>query len=189
MAQYVPSSGDYARPYRSPWGAFPTRQFLNASTNARVEIGTLVTLSTGAQVGGVSQLAVIPATGVGAGSINIVGFTAELSSAYASSAVTGQPVMVWEANPMVEFKAITKGGAQASSVIGLRKAITWDSTLKVHYIDLTASTATDWRVVMTQNLGAEGDSGGYMAFRFIGHLAGQIGSTIESSSPLLAFYS
>jgi len=190
LSQYTPSSGDYVRPHRSPWGNFPTRGFLNASTNAAIEIGTLVTISTGAAVGGVAQLAVVPSTGAGGlGAINIVGFTAEKSSAAASSAVTGQPVQVWEANPMVEFKAITKGGAQASSVVGLRKALAWDSTLKVAYIDLTASTATDWRVVVTQNLGAEGDSGGYMAFRFIGHLAGQILSTIESSSPLLAFYS
>ena len=190
MAQYVPSSGDYVRPVRSPWGSFPTRQFKNISTNAAIEIGTLVTISTGAAVGGVAQLGVVPSTAAGGlNAFNIVGFTAEKSSAYASSAVEGQLVSVWEANPLVEFKATTIGAAQASSCIGLRKALQYDSTLKIHRIDLTASTATDWRVVLTQNLGAEGDSGGYMAFRFIGHLAGQINSTIESSSPLLAFYS
>jgi len=190
LAQYTPSSGDYVRPHRSPWGAFPVRQFKTISTNAAMEIGTLVTISTGAAVGGVSQLGILPSTGAGGlGAINIVGFTAEKSSAYTSSAVEGQLVSVWEANPLVEYKATTVGGAQASSVVGLRKALQYDSTLKIHRIDLTASTATDWRVVITQNLGAEGDSGGYMAFRFIGHLSGQIGSTIESSSPLLAFYS
>jgi hypothetical protein len=38
-------------------------------------------------------------------------------------------------------------------------------------------------------LGNEGDSGGYMAFRFINRLGDQVNSTLLSSSPLLAFYS
>ena len=190
MAQYTPSSGDFCRPYRSPWGAFPTRSFTVASTNAKILIGTMVTLSTGAAVGGVAQLAVVPSTGAGGlNATSIVGITAETAAAFTSSATLPTAISVWEANPQVEFKATTIGGAQASSVIGLRKALQWDSTLTIHRIDLTASTATDWRVVVTQNLGAEGDSGGYMAFRFLGHLAGQIGSTIESSLALLAFYS
>ena len=190
MAQYTPSSGDYVRPYRSPWGAFPTRQFPVQSTNAQIELGTMLTLSTAAAVGGVAQFAGLPSTGAGGlATFNLLGITAEKVAAATSSAVGPQTVACWEPNPLVEFKATTIGGAQASSVIGLRKALQYDSTLKIHRIDLTASTATDWRVVITQNLGAEGDSGGYMAFRFSGHLAGQINSTIESSSPLLAFYS
>jgi hypothetical protein len=190
MAQYTPSSGDTVRPHRSPWGAFPTREFPVASTNAQIEAGTLVTLSTAAAVGGVAQFAVIPSTGAGAlATFSAVGFTAGKVTAAVSSAVGPQTVSVWEANPMVEFKATTIGAAQVSSVIGLRKALQYDSTLKIHRIDLTASTATDWRVLITQNLGNEGDSGGYMAFRFINRLGDQINSTLLSSSPLLAFYS
>lgn len=190
MAQYTPSSGDYCRPHRSPWGAFPTRSFTVASTNAAIQIGTLVTFSTGAAVGTVAQSAVLPSTGAGGlAAFNIVGITAEKAVAYTSSATLPTVISVWEANPMVEFKATTIGGAQASSVVGLRKSLQYDSTLNIHRIDLTASTATDWRVVVTQNLGAEGDSGGYMAFRFINRLGDQINSTILSSSPLLAFYS
>jgi hypothetical protein len=190
MAQYTPSSGDTVRPHRSPWGAFPTREIPVASTNAAIEAGILLTLSTAASVGGVAQFAGIPSTGAGAlATFSLIGVTAGKTAAAASSAVGPQVVSVWEANPMVEFKATTVGAAQVSSVIGLRKALLYDSTLKIHRIDLTASTATDWRVLVTQNLGAEGDSGGYMAFRFINRLGDQINSTLLSSSPLLAFYS
>jgi hypothetical protein len=191
MAQYTPSSGDTVRPHRSPWGAFPTREFRSRPRTPQIEAGILVTLSTAAAVGGVAQFAVIPSTGAGA----LATFSArrlhggQNGHGGVSSAVGPQVVSVWEANPMVEFKATTIGAAQVSSVIGLRKALLYDSTLKIHRIDLTASTATDWRVLVTQNLGAEGDSGGYMAFRFINRLGDQINSTLLSSSPLLAFYS
>ena len=195
MAQYTPSSGDYCRPYRSPWGAFPTRQFPTLSTQtAQVFQGTVMTLGT---VLSSAANVVIPSTTVGTPPNLIVGVLAERIPAFTSSAVTPPTVMVWEANPNVEFVAVSRGGAQASSIVGLRKSLSWDSTLNVVMIDLTASTAADWRVILTQatapvgNNGAAalGDSGGYVAFRFIGHLAGQTNSTIESSTPTLAFYS
>lgn len=191
MAQYTPSSGDIMRPLRSPWGAFPVRQFPVASTNAQIEMGTVLTLSTAASVGGVAQFAGIPATAAGGLVLfGTLGVTAEKVPAATSSAVGPQTVAVWEANPMVEFKATTIGAAQVSSCIGLRKALQWDSTLKIHRIDLTASTTTDWRVVITQNLGNEGDSGGYMAFRFLSKLTENIASSaaVTSTSPVLAFY-
>lgn len=192
MAQYTPSSGDYCRPLKSPWGAFPVITFPAISTAAAIEIGTMVTYSTGTAIGGVAQQAVLPSTGAGGlASFGIVGITAEKSSAFTSSAVAPNPISIWEANPMVEFKAVSKGAAQGSSSVGLRRALAYDSTLKITYVDLTASTATDWRVIVTKNLGAEGDSGGYVAFRFLTHGAEQQGSTVgqASSQALLAFYS
>ena len=169
------------------------------STQAAVEIGTLVTLSTGTAVGGVLQEAVLPSTGAGGlATFQTVGITAEKSSAFTSSAVAPPRVSIWEANPNVEFKAITKGAALGSSSLGLRRALAWDSTLKVHYVDMTASTATDWRVVVTRNLGypggaspaGEGDSGGYVAFRFLTKLNENIGTSaaVVSTLPVLAFY-
>ena len=193
MAQYTPSSGDTIRPHRSPWGAYPVRSFNHISTAAAVVKGTLVTLNT---AGSTAVDCIIPSTGAGGlAAFSIAGIAAEDSSAATSSAVAGATVSVWEANPMVEFKAVTKGGAMASSNIGLRKSLNYDSTLKITYVDLGASTATDNRVVVTQNLHALtnnslGDSGCYVAFRFLTSLGEQIGSTtIQSSSPLLAFYS
>jgi hypothetical protein len=104
----------------------------------------------------------------------------------ASSAVThNTPVSIWEANPMVEFKAVTKGGTLVSSNVGSARTLAWDSSLSIHYVDLGASTAADNRVLITELLDAEGDSGGFVAFRF---MAGPRGSTSNSSSPWLAFY-
>lgn len=184
MAQYTPSSGDYVRPHRSPWGAFPTRSMSPLSTSLVIQSGRLLTLNL---AGSTSYSAVIPVTTPNV--FSIVGIAADsVPTALASSATTPQLISVWEANPMVEFKAVTKGGAQTSSIVGLRRSLVYDSTLTIHYVDLTASTATDWRVVVTGNLGAEGDSGGYVSFRFLNRTGDQINSTILSSSPVLAFF-
>lgn len=94
-------------------------------------------------------------------------------------------IPIWEANPMVEFKAVTKAATLISSHVGSARTLAWDSTLNIHYVDLGASTAADNRVIVTQLLDAEGDSGGYVAFRF---MAQPRGSTSNSSSPWLAFY-
>jgi hypothetical protein len=120
---------------------------------------------------------------------NLVGVAAETIAAQTSSGTTGPFISVWEANPQVEFRAATKGGPLASSNVGLRKSLVFDSTLNIAWVDLSVSTATDWRVVVTQNIGTLGDSGGDVAFRFLNHGAEQWNSTIASSSPLLAFFS
>ncbi len=183
MADFTLSSGSVCRPYRSPWGAFTTRSLQPMSTNAKIDIGRPVTLN---WTGSTSAGQIVQSTADN--TFFLAGIAASSISA-GSSAVANPQISVWEANPMVEFKAVTKGGVLASSNIGLRKKLTWDSTLAIAWIDLSASTATDWRVVITGNIDNEGDSGGYCAFRFITHLAEQINSTIASSTPLLAFYS
>ena len=184
MAQYTPSSGDYCRPHRSPWGGFPTREMRVLSTSTLIPLGAFVTLNT---AGSTAVNTVIHSTIPNA--FSIVGIAAERIAARTDSGVEGATISVWEANPDVEFKAITKGGAVASSNVGLRKSLAYDSTLNLHYVDLTVSTATDWRVVVTQNIQAVGDSGGYVAFRFLNHGAEQWNSSIPSTSPLLAFHS
>ena len=46
-------------------------------------------------------------------------------------------------------------------------------------VDLTGSTAADHRIVITQLIDNPGDSGGYVAFRFVPNRADQ-GSTVLS---------
>jgi hypothetical protein len=82
---------------------------------------------------------------------------------------------------------VTKGGTLQSSQVGLTKTLHWDSTLNIAYVDLSASTVTDHRVVVTQLLNDQGDSGGRVAFRFISNQRAQ-GSTVNSSTPYVAFY-
>jgi hypothetical protein len=95
-------------------------------------------------------------------------------------------VTVYEANPMVEFKAVTKGATLESSHVGSARTLAWDSTLSITYVDLGASTAADNRVLVTDLVDDIGDSGGFVAFRF---LSGDYNSTNNSSQHWLAFYS
>lgn len=190
MADFTLSSGSICKPHRSPWGAFPTRAYAvstGVSSNT-IHVGRVVTLDwTGSTTAGrilaSSANATFFAVGVAA------------SGASGSTAVTGLPgvateVSVYEANPMVEFRAATKNGLLASSIVGLRKTLAWDSTLNISYVDIIDSTKSNWRVAITALVDQEGDSGGYVAFRFMSKLTENIGSSIAltSTSPLLAFY-
>lgn len=185
MADFSLSSGNTIRPYRSPWGAFPTRTFgvSTGVSSATIHLGRPVTLDY-TEAGNTSNAAFVKASSAD-NTFYLAGIAAEQASG--STAVAGTAISVWECNPMVEFRAVTKGAALASSQVGLTKTLHWDSTLNIGYVDLTASTASDHRVVVTQLLDAQGDTGGAVAFRFISDRRDQ-GSTINSSTPFLAFY-
>lgn len=186
MADVALSSASFVRPHKSPFGAFPSRTMQPIST-ATIYLGQVVTLNyTGST--SVGQIVASTAAAPTSPHFYTVG-VAGSSFTFTSSAVTPPVMAVWDANPLCEFRAQTKGAALASSHVGLRRALAWDSTLNVNYVDLGTSTAVDWRVVITGIVENEGSSGGSVSFRFLSHLAGQVNSTIESSTPLLAFYS
>lgn len=195
MADVALSSGSICRPYRSPWGAFPIKHMKPISTNARIDVGRVVhtnwTAATSTAGGQIVQSTADNA-------FMIVGIAAS-SLAAGSSGTANSAIPVWEANPNVEFRAFTKGAPLGSSQIGLRRTLHWDSTLAISYVDLSASTAADWRVIVTgvngENgvtglKGDPGDTGGEVTFRFLSQLDGNIGSSIAltSTTPLLAFY-
>jgi hypothetical protein len=186
MADITLSSGNTCMPFRSPWGSHNVREFAVSSgvSSAAIRIGRPVTLdyteadntSNTMHVKASSADATFYLAGIAAGSVS------------GSSAVNGvTTVSVWEANPMLEFKAVTKFGTLQSSQVGLTKTLHWDSSLAIAYVDLSASTAADHRVVLTDLIDAQGDSGGYVAFRYI-HNSFRQGSTLVSSTPYLAFY-
>lgn len=189
MTDFTLSSGSICRPFRSPWGAFPTRGMAVSTgvSSAAIWIGRAVTLDY--TEAGNSSVAQYVKASTADNTFYLVGIAAETQPAggSGSTAVIGTPISVWECNPLVEFKAVTKGATLQSSAVGLTKTLHWDSTLNIQYVDLTASTASDHRVVLTQLIDQQGDSGGYVAFRFIGNRREQ-GSTINSSTPFLAFY-
>lgn len=185
MADLTLSSGSICRPYRSPWGNFPTRSMTCSTgiSSAAIRVGRRVTLDwTGSTTAG----KVLPSTAVN--HFMLVGIAAQEVSG--STAVTNSEVSVWEANPAIEFRANTKGANLASSHIGLRKKLMLDSTLNIEYVDLTASTNGDWRVVVTGLIDNEGDSGGAVSFRFLSRLTENTGSSvaITSTTAILAFY-
>lgn len=185
MAEITLSSGSICRPFRSPWGGFPTRTMpcsTGVSSNA-ILTGRVVTLDwTGSTTAGkvVASTADNFFYGVGIAAQTVSG----------STAVTNSEISVWEANPAVEFRAFTKGAALASSQVGLRKTLHWDSTLTISYVDLTASTRADNRVLITGLIGTEGDTGGEVSFRFMSRIGENIGSSVAvtSTSPVLAFF-
>lgn len=181
------------RPYRSPWGAFPTKQMTPISTGPTINVGRVVTLDYTANSTNVGKIK--------ASSADNHWFAVGVAAAFStvSSGYEPQPIPVHECNPMVEFVANTINAATASSQIGLRKKIVWDSTLNISVIDLGASTAADWRVVITGMNGVNGqtglqgdlgDSGAQVTFRFIQDLEGDVGSSVAltSTTPVLAFF-
>lgn len=195
MAEIALSSGSICRPYRSPWGGFPIKHMLPLSTTARVDLGRLVHLNWTSNDTNTGK--VVPSTADNA--FFIVGIAASSVALYASSGTLQPTIPVWEANPNVEFVANSKGAALASSQIGLHKKLVWDSTLNINIVDLTASTASDWRVIITGMAGENGvtglqgqvgDTGGQVTFRFMSRLTENIGSSIAltSTSPVLAFF-
>ncbi|SRR5713101_191490 len=189
MTDFTLSSGSICRPYRTPWGAFHTQgyQVSTGVSSATIWMGSAVTLDY--TEAGNSSLNMYVKRSTGDNTFYLVGIAAETQPAggSGSTAVLGTAISVWEANPMQEFKAVTKNGTLQSSQVGLCKTLHWDSTLNIQYVDLGASTVTDYRVVVTKLIDAQNDSGGYVAFRFIGNRREQ-GSTINSSTPFLAFY-
>lgn len=190
MTDFTLSSGNICRPYRSPWGGFPTRTFAVSTgvSSAAIVLGRPVTLDY-TEAGNTSNASYVKAS-TGDNTFYLAGIA--IDAAQGSSATVGvTAIACWECNPHVEFRAVTKGGTIQSSHVGLTKTLHWDSTLNIAYVDLSASTAADHRVVVTQMAAdqgiLQGDSGAAVVFRFISNSYRQ-GSTIVSSTPYLAFY-
>jgi hypothetical protein len=187
MTDFALSSGNICRPYRTPWGAFVTRgmQVSSGVSSAAIMAGRPVTLDY-TEAGNTSNASHVKAS-TADNTFYLVGIAAE--TIQGSTAVEGTPISVWEANPMQEFTAVTKAGTLQSSHVGLTKTLHWDSTLNIAYVDLSASTGSDHRVVVTglNPRFNQGDSGGEVTFRFLTNSYRQ-GSTIQSSTPYLAFY-
>lgn len=183
MTDFTLSSGMICRPYRSPWGAFPTRGFqlsTGISSNAIVA-GRVVALDANTDSNAMQILPSSQTAGVVMSTV-IVGIAAESPALPGSTNTRGTVISVWEANPMIEFRAQTQGANLLSSQVGKLKALVWDSTLAITKVDLSNSTAINVRVVVTGLIDNEGDSGGAVSFRFITNDV----STI--SSPFLAFF-
>lgn len=184
MTDFTLSSGMICRPFKSPWGAFPTKGYAlssGISSNA-ILLGRCVSLDANTDSNAGQILPSSQTAGV-VMSTCIVGIAAEAPSAGGSSTNTrGTVISVWEANPMVEFRAQTQGATLGSSAVGKNKALVWDSTLTIHKVDLSNSTVANVRVRVTGLIDAEGDSGGAVSFRFLTHTPG------DSTAYLLGLY-
>jgi hypothetical protein len=191
MTDFVLSSGDIMRPYRSPWGGFPTRLMpLSTGISSQIiRVGTVVGLDQNT-TNGWSQ---ITPSSVSSGcliSTAVVGVAAEGPGAAAggpsSTNTAGTLIPVWEANPNVEFKARSGHGLLNSTMVGVMKGLYRDSTLNIDLVECGASSlATPIpRVVVTGLLDNSGDSGGLVTFRFCTHDP----NSSLSTGRLLAFF-
>lgn len=183
MTDFTLSSGSILRPYRSPWGAFPTKgyQLSSGISSNAIILGRIVGLDVNTDTNAGQILPSSQTAGVVV-STAIVGVAAESPSLGGSSTNTrGTVISVWDANPMVEYRAHTQGATLASSAVGKLKAIVWDSTLGIHKVDLSNSTAIVVRCVVTGLIDAEGDSGGAVSFRFITETPPAGDSTVSRS--------
>jgi hypothetical protein len=183
MADIALNSGDFIRPYRSPWGAFHTRTMkCSTGTSTQViRVGQVVVLDASGSTA--FRDCIIPCA-VSSATLNpaantVVGIAAETpSTSNLSTAVGAQPVIpVWDANPAQEFRARTRFGVITSSIVGTIKELGRDSTLNIDVVMLNASSLAtpEQLVVITSLLDNPGDSGGAVTFKF-------------TSSGFLAFY-
>ena len=196
MAQWTNSSGVWQRPYRSPWGS-PQIRFFQESTGVvgrAVFPGDLVRTNTVVTTGGF-RVYRDPSTGGGGANLAHIGGAALLGIAVEgpttnsavgtasfvddSSVAGGQPYVrvigVAVADGVTEFLGYFKsGGAGAtpgaySTLIGLNRAMVYDSTLGRYFIDSTNSTVADAFVkIVDFPTDARGDSGGVPCiFKFL----------------------
>lgn len=189
MAEFTLSSASIARPHKCPWGAFPIKHVpasTGMSSAGSISVGQVVALdyrgvsTSFHKVYGVTFSSFAQVSTQGA----VVGIA---GSSHGANSEHGKLVTVYEANPMCEFVANTKGGALVSSVVGSARTLAWDSTLSIAYVDIGGSTAGDNRVQVTGFHNCEiGDTGGQVTFKF---LSSDFTSTNNSSAHWLAFYS
>lgn len=187
MADITPTAGDFVRPYRTPWGGFPIRSIglsTGISSNT-INVGMVVQLDPNTATNG-NLIVPSSLTSNTVVSTGIVGIAAENSTATGGQTAQFAKVPVWDACPLVEFRARTRNGLLQSTLVGSNNhSILWDSTLKIHLINVGASSATTpVNVCITELLDNVGDSGGAVAFSFIARDA----TSSLSTANVLAFY-
>ena len=149
MADVVLSSGHYPAPHRCPWGQAPIYGALEVAAST-FRVGNLLEQAATTN----SHRVRIMSTN----SVTIVGIAAA-----AASSVQDTKLTVYEANPLVEFKAAVKE-VIASTLVGARRSWAYDSTLGIHYVDANATGAS---VVITECLSDLGSTNGFVAVRFL----------------------
>jgi hypothetical protein len=164
MGQRTHSSGTFIQPYRSPYSHFPIRGYPE-STGSTFAAGDLVELDA-ASTATFGQ--VVEAS---SNSTRYLGVAADA----ASSVQGGALIPVYEARPECEFIGWCKE-LITSTMIGALRGLHRDTTLGIDVVGSTQSTGA-MRVQITEvetqstdagtKLGALGDTGGYVAFRFL----------------------
>jgi hypothetical protein len=149
MAQFDLSSGHGPAPYKSPFGQTPIFGGLEVAAST-FRAGNIVEQAATTNSHRIRFMST--------NSTTIVGIAAAPASSVLDTVLT-----VYEANPLVEFKAAVKETI-ASTLVGARRSWAYDSTLGIHYIDQNATGAS---VVITGLITDIGTSNGLVSFRFL----------------------
>jgi len=171
MSQWLNSSNDVMQPYRSPWGSPQVRYFQESTcvTSAVIKAGDIVVNNTIVTTGTFRIVRALADGGAGANLLDSTITDGYIGVALADSTSDGSttalgadglyngvrmiPVAVFDG--VTEFignfkTAVTAGADIAlSSLIGLRRAIIYDSTLHRFYVDSTNSTVANVTCVIT----------------------------------------
>ena len=160
------------RPYRSPWGSPQIRHYQEstAAGTAVIKAGDIVVNNTVVTTGTFRIVRALADGGDGANLLDSTITDGYLGVALAASTSDGStsglgadgvvgvsprliPVAVFDGGTefLGYFKTAVTGGADiaASSLIGLRRAIIYDSTLQVYFVNSTNSTAANVTCVIT----------------------------------------
>jgi hypothetical protein len=181
MAHYSSASTDLGmRPYRSIAGP-PHIQYFQISTatggsSKVIHAGQIVSFDTVAASAS-HRIVVAPSSGgTGANLLqttNVLGIALETSTSDGSTTGIGTPAQtigVCLATPNQEFVGYLRGDLPShSSIVGLTRAVIWDSTRQIFNIDSTNSTAALANVVITgvPEESTVGDTNGPVIFKFL----------------------
>ena len=174
MASITHSTRTKPTPYRARGGTFDLRAFqastvLSGSTN-KIIYGDVVQFDVNVATANhriykASTMANVP----NVLSTAFVGIAVEDDGSSVSDVSPGNiNVLVCVANKDTEFKFPTKlsGANHASSKVGVRAALAYDSTLSMFYADPGNSTAGDASLVITEIIDV-GTTNGYVAAKFL----------------------
>lgn len=174
MAQWTNSSASIMRPYRSPWGSPQIRHFQESTcvATAVIKVGDIVTNNTVVTTGGFTIKRALADGGTAGNLLDSTITAGYIGIALATSTSDGSTtgLVQGDVNPSAPitksipvalfdgvteflgfFKTSVTAGSDiaASSLIGTNKAIIYDSTLQVYFIESTNSTAANVTCVIT----------------------------------------
>lgn len=173
MASITHSTRTKPTPYRKRNGTFDLREFQPSTgiSTATITYGDVVQFdvnvaSANHRIVKSSTMATVPDVL----STAFLGIAMEDDSVTIGQTVRSHKVLVCMADKDTEFKWPTKlsGTAHASSIVGLRASVGYDSTLGMFYANPAgaASTAGDGSLIVTEVIDA-GTTNGYVAAKFL----------------------
>jgi len=157
MADFVISSGDYMRPYRTQGSDAGTIDYSFESSVAQTfPVGSVLEFDSTA-----NTVRLASTTGSTVNSGGIIGVAAE-----PATGIANQTRIFWRIDPSLEYIARTRGGVLGSTTVGVKCGLFRDSSKNVFLLDFANKVSTSVRAVVTGLIDNVGDSGGYVRFKW-----------------------